>query len=753
MEAFLPSALGSSENIEVNHDNRNCGLLPAFTTTSSLRNEIPADLLQDDAFTLSPSENEQNALARQNSLQQSTHSYQEEPILQQDAVRQEQVTFPGHQRAQDGAEDVSEPATALFQEWNHAETGQDVRKAMPKPHSWKDKLGTFAIVGLIAGSVLLCAAIGTLAFMWFGRPAIPAWKEITARNWLSKAISICIGVIQQVMMLQLGIVAATLASLALESRAVVIGDVASVSTMRATATSTGAFVMAWQYLCGDSYRGARHSSNIFLIFSATLLWCLGQFLLLIILTDVSLRSTAGLVSPANLPYSLHYNRTPSDSITRFQEPSVGAWNRKISTYASFAEYSEPPYVADGVSDTGVTLRAFLPFGTAQDRENLESYKGNLTVLDARVTCQVPQIKNATVNSSGRVRGSLAPTRNTPRLANALLDKGSNANGPTGMGVHPDGSRDFECVMAKTFDESTVLQWGLSLCQLWKFEEAGRMKDFGGLYSEFQDPSLIGGADLQGSAYLALNNSLTIFDDIGENVIPLNITDVAEASQERGEWLDLFYSNGSVLFSASICYAAFDFADIEVSISSQSNRTESRLEPVFDQDTSAYTFQELRYAMGQNRSLGMDRRGMLELAKGTWQVAPNEEYPDSQDFRDPQPDSVLKSYSLLALGYRMTADLAYTDTYLTRFKNASRTMATGILRQFNYCDSQNGACVVPEDMHVSTFLGYRLLPHQWAVSFVSSSSLGGMQIVRFGASHTGITCLVTFDSHEIESLVL
>lgn len=712
MEALLSSASDSPED---NYNNRNHGLLPAFATTFSLRNEIPESLLQDDASTLNPSESEQDALTSHNSSRESAYWSGEELPLQQGPCR-EQVTVPRHQKTQDQPEDVLESSTTLFQEWSNAETGLDARRPLHKPYSWKEKLGTFAIVFLIAGSLLLCAAVGTLAFIWFGSPAIPAWKEITARNWLSKAISICIGVIQQVMMLQLGIVTATLASLALESGDIRIGDVASVSAMRASATSTGAFVMAWQYLSGASYRSARHSSNIFLILSAALLWCLSQFLLLIILTDVSLRSTAGLASSSSLPYSLHYNSTGTKEgggviNTRFQRPSVGAWNRKISKYASFAEYSEPPYEADGVSDTGVTLRAFLPFGTAQDRENLETYKGNLTVLDARVTCQVPQIKNATVDSNRRVRGSLAATRNTPQLANALLDKGKNVNlnGPANTGVHPDGTKDFDCIMATKYDDPTSSQWGLSLCQLWKGEFTERMESFGGLYSEFQNSSLMGGTDLQGSAYLLLNNSLGIFDAFWDAVSPPRLTVVAEASQERGEWLDLLYSNGSVMFSATICYAAFDFADIDVSISSQSNRTESRLEPVFDKDKSTYTFQELRYAMGQDRSLGMERRGMLELAKGAWQVAPNEEYPDSQTYPGPQPYSGLQSYS--ALDLRMTADLAYTKSILTRFENTDDSMATGTIRQLDYCDAQNVACVVPEDMHVSAFLGYRLLPHQ------------------------------------------
>lgn len=724
MEAFLSSPSSLSENIEADHENRNYCRLPVFST-SSLRSEIPERLLQDDASTLSPSSSDQNELEGHNSSQESDHTPQEEPTLQQDPSRQEQTTFPRHQDTQDQQEDVSESSTALFQEWNHPETVQDARQPLPKPHSWREKLGTFSIVVLVAGSVLLCAAVGTLAFIWFGSPAIPAWKEITARNWLSKAISICIGVIQQVMNLQLGIVTAALASLALESRDVVIGDVASVSAMRATATSTGAFVMAWQYLSGGSYRSAGKPRNIFIILSATTLWCLSQFLLLIILTDVSLRSTAGLASSTSLSYSLHCNKTGCElSDTHYKTPSTGTWNRKISKYASFAEYSEPPCEADGVSDTGVTLRAFLPFGTAQERENLEAYKGNSTVLDARVTCQVPQIKNATVDPHFKFRGSLAATRNTPRLANlSLLYQGVDSIFTADMGLHPDGSRDFECAIA-LYPADPRPQWRTSLCQLWNNDPSNINGSFGGLYSEFQNSSMVSGDDFLGSTYLVLNYTLVDIQDFDlvQSTSHQGALGVAETSQERGEWLDLIYLNGSVIISASICYAAFDFADIEVNISSQSNRTESRLEPVFDRDTSTYTFQELRHAMGQDRSLPLDRRGVLDLEKRPWQIAP--------DAKRSQMRAYAQSYP------RISADLGFTEMAFARtgdpinsWSDPWSSFPTGILASIAYCGLEYDPCVLPEEMHVSTFLWYRLLPHQRAVPHVDQRSLGRVQIVR------------------------
>lgn len=733
MEVFLSNASGSSEDIGNEHDDLDYGLLPSFST-SSLRSEIPERLLQDDASTLSPSYNEQNMLATHNLLQENTYSPQEPPFQQNDPIQQEEVHLPWHEDAQDQPEDVSESSTALFQEQNHAETDQDVRKPSRKPYSWKEKLGTLAIVGLIAGSVLLCASVGTLAFMWFGSPEIPAWKEITARNWLSKAISICIGIIQQVMMLQLGIVTATLASLALESREVVISDVASVSAMRATATSTGAFIMAWQHLSRRSLRSARHSKSFFLIISAALLWCLSQFLMLILLTDVSLRSTAGLVSTVHLPYNLYYNECTTDGnclgstqfvvypSTQFIYPSAGAWNRKVSEYASFAEYSEPPYEADGVIDTGLTMRAFLPFSTAQNRESLESYKGKATVLDARVTCQVPQIQNATVDYNRHFRGSLAATRKTPRLANAALDDGSNARSFEDTVVYSDRPKDFDCVVNFSRDSESLNpqadQWAISLCQLWQTGATEDTTRFGGLVSEFGDPTQVD-EYFNSTAYLYLNTTLGESEDFKEHVqrqMVINGTGlvVAEASHERGEWLDLTFLNSSIVISASICYAAFDLADIDVRISSRSNRTESRLEPIFDPNTSTYTFKALRHAMGQDRSLPLGKRGILQLEKRDWQAE-----------NHTNPSSLVPSFFP-----RLTANMFFTTAQYMDQTDIFDSNTTGILSSGGSCFKTGNAhctdncfnhipnCVVLENMHVSTSVGYRPLPYPLAVLFVT-----------------------------------
>lgn len=95
-----------------------------------------------------------------------------------------------------------------------------------------------------------------------------------------------------------------------------------------------------------------------------------------------------------------------------------------------------------------------------------------------------------------------------------------------------------------------------------------------------------GRILNGATYLFLNNTSGTVEDFSTGTVLPEVSVIAEASHERDEWLDLVFAKGSVILSASICYAAFDIADVDVRISSQSNRTEPRLEPVFNRDTYA-----------------------------------------------------------------------------------------------------------------------------------------------------------------------
>lgn len=220
----------------------------------------------------------------------------------------------------------------------------------------------------------------------------------------------------------------------------------------------------------------------------------------------------------------------------------------------------------------------------------------------------------------------------------------------------------------------------------------------------------------GTAYLYLNYTLGEPEDIPGFEDQTDRILVAETSHDRDEWLDLLFANGSITISASICYAAFDFAEIDVRTTSQSNRTESRLEPVFDPATSTYTFKELRYAMGQDRSLSLEKRGILQLEKGPGLAVADE----SDTYIEHLP---------LTMFLRNTADLVFPTTqYMDQFDVINSTM-TGILSSGGSCLPFKSGCsdcttvipnfVIPETMHVSTFHQYRLLQYQLIVVLMTS----------------------------------
>lgn len=152
----------------------------------------------------------------------------------------------------------------------------------PRPLTWREKVDWITTVSLIAGTLLNLTALAVLGFFWFGNSDNRYWRTVMVGGWLSTAITICGGVIQQVVNIQLGAAVAMLASLALESRDVLLNDLASVSIIRATAAATSVFTMLWQFFrrLWAARQAERQWTGIFLLLMLVLLlWLLNQFLL------------------------------------------------------------------------------------------------------------------------------------------------------------------------------------------------------------------------------------------------------------------------------------------------------------------------------------------------------------------------------------------------------------------------------------------------------------------------------------------
>lgn len=142
-----------------------------------------------------------------------------------------------------------------------------------------------------------------------------------------------------------------------------------------------------------SYSG--YSIAVLLLFTTTTML---QFSSTVLLSDLRLGQLPSLPVHRNVAYDFAYMKAngslkviaPGVSIVTAGQAAyplqirTPTWSRNPPAYPAFAEYSEAVSSPENVDDTGVLLRAFLPFSDAESRENVRNYTGNAMVLDSRV---------------------------------------------------------------------------------------------------------------------------------------------------------------------------------------------------------------------------------------------------------------------------------------------------------------------------------------------------------------------------------
>jgi hypothetical protein len=535
----------------------------------------------------------------------------------------------------------------------------------------KQKLGIFVILFFVVGSTLITAAVGVLCFLWFAHDDNDLWRAINTRNWTTQAVTICAEVIKQAVSFQMGSIVAMTASLALEHRSVLFPHAAAYSMMKACASSGTAVMLLWYQLTAVFVIRSKTYSLLFvLVLVIGAVFGITQVFSILLVSDLGPGFVTGDSSTSKIAYGYDYTHRDYPLLAE----AVG-WARSAPAYPTFAEYSETASVADGVSDTGLTLRAFLPFADAVRRQTLRSYSGTTTVLDSRVTCQIPHFYNLTAGGTDQgvfLMGRVAPSKITPRLQNAThLD-------------HLDSFVNFRCaVIAMDIDE-----WKLSFCQL-ALRPEQVVTDFTtvqtqfvnssflhpALASEFIDPATWisrereGDTNPYGAAYLVLNLTKGSFRDWSYTLPIFSSGRLPTALTPRDEWLDLSFKglfNSSGTISTSLCYAAFGQADLSVHITSTANRTESF--PTYDNATSKYTFDFLRNQYGQNVNSEATDRGILQLQKQNWVAFPTE-LASTSEAEDPYfrvyngflpPVGYHQQYGFNQSGYVTTAELVADD---------------------------------------------------------------------------------------------
>ena len=158
------------------------------------------------------------------------------------------------------------------------------------------------------------------------------------------------------------------------------------------------------------------------------------------------------------------------------------WLRQATSFPRFAEYAETVPLQEGLDDTGILLRAFLPYSKAESREMISNYTGEALVLDSRVSCQRPILNNLSFETTdkptgqgtqtSRLIGSFLPSIRADRLTVPPWPVGFNCTF-----MIADGTRAL-CSLAEHYNVS-------------QFKPSNRA---GGLISEFAnvtDPEVLG----------------------------------------------------------------------------------------------------------------------------------------------------------------------------------------------------------------------------------------------------------------------
>lgn len=410
--------------------------------------------------------------------------------------------------------------------------------------------------------------------------------------------------------------------------------------------------MLWKQGRGGGSHGF-HGRVLMLLGSTTALILLfSQTATVLLNTDLDLARLHGYVVSESVPFGFRYNCTSSSNIpSAYIQRHSTMWSRRASTFPTFAEYSTRPVEQDGVSDTGATLRAFLPYSSQQTRQTIQSYTGPATVVDTRVTCQVPDIRHATVRVpfDSRlmlvVEGEISSTRQTPRLMNDSFQwptpMTTDATPIIGLPI------PIACTVVTGNSDPSVQNpppapgWRSSLCQLAEGGSSNTMFA-GGLVSEFQSQAPMNMSDLSvseasyswGVAYLALNVTRgvpyhwdAVLGDQGDSSNGF----YPPAYQDRGEWRDFIFDKGKLVLSTALCYASFMTADILVEIHSSANRSEPSA--AFDFQSKTYTFPEVREQLGQNTSQSQTDRGVLSLKpqRSSWLAESRDELPQKEPY--------------------------------------------------------------------------------------------------------------------------
>ncbi|RYP42198.1 hypothetical protein DL767_000362 [Monosporascus sp. MG133] len=502
---------------------------------------------------------------------------------------------------------------------------QDLGAAKASP--WA-RLHSTAKLSLLGNAAVIVACVGFLGFLWYGTPDNQIWSYIILSNWATRAITLTSILLRIAVAAHCGLCVSVMAAVALERSAVPLPCVGSVSMMRATG-DTG-MVPTWTDFVWPLLRWGPRQDQLIIPTLVLILtsMALSQFTSTALMADVVLQQVPGYNETVRVAYDFGYNNTGIMGYPYKPLTSRSLWAAGVpAQWPMFAEYSEPPIVQDNVSDTGLSLRAFLPLGT-QERHMIRNYTGKALVLDSRTTCQPPvftDLEWVTEDKSRTyLKGLVGPSTPTPRLD------------ATGM-------VNFSCEVSPNV-------WSICEPPNWAIHISGEAPFSGGLVSEFRDlpSSQAPGQNKSGAALLIITSLRDRSADAP-----------TWEAEKRPEFVSI--SSPTIYgLAVSLCYTSFDVANRWIDAYGSTNRTEPTLSWGADDKynmTAVTPLLDTGYTSASRSSAASrsaEERGIMHFSRPTNWSAPQsaELFNDGPALIPPNPYYLTDVNALPCLSWRL-----------------------------------------------------------------------------------------------------
>lgn len=265
---------------------------------------------------------------------------------------------------------------------------------------WWQRIGRPGILILTVGTgvILFCTAL--LVFLWNGAERARSghhraqfWDDIVFGGWTTRLITICSAGIRVSIGFQIGLAAAAMAAVILETSGSRFCDTAMLSIQRASSSTAGPLDLlptAWRHCLAGRISGFLYLPVLALTVAIALISILTSTILLFDLDE-------GQISA---PITTSIKAIGFDTADSSPYSSIAYWRSRPLAHWRFAEHRpaemKTPLRTDNAADTGDIYRAILPYDKASDRTTLEYYHGPAGVINQRTACFPPTFINASI---------------------------------------------------------------------------------------------------------------------------------------------------------------------------------------------------------------------------------------------------------------------------------------------------------------------------------------------------------------------